>query len=237
MSHLKNIEFTALILAATSGARLYPLTTTKNDIHSSDTSEAISTYMPKHMLPIAGRPILHHLVDQCLSSGLSYIIIAIGAEDDITQNSLVSDLGCTLLQSSNSTTTISELKYHSMDIIMVRMQSDCSGSADAFRFIDKQGIVPVNSHLIVLPSDLVLYGHLSSNELNGTNALSSLVDMHRREFRDSKEKGGMPLAMSMILSDVGEEDENGVPLKESAKVRGGRRQDCIHDHIYSFLWF
>jgi hypothetical protein len=29
----------------------------------------------------------------------------------------------------------------------------------------------------------------------------------------------MPLAMSLILSDVGEEDENGVPLKESAKVR------------------
>jgi hypothetical protein len=26
------------------------------------------------------------------------------------------------------------------------------------------------------------------------------------------------LAMSMLLSDVGEEDENGIPLKESAKV-------------------
>jgi translation initiation factor eIF-2B subunit gamma len=213
----KDMEFTALILAATSGARLYPLTTTKNDIHSTDTSDAISTYMPKHMLPIAGRPILHHLVDQCQSSGLPRIMIAIGAEDDITQDSLVSGLGCTL-QKSNST-IISTLTYYNMDIVMVKMPTECSGSADAFRFVDKQGIVPANSHLIVLPSDLVLYGHLSSSVLNGTNALSSLVDMHRREFRDSKEKGGMPLAMSMVLSDVGEEDENGVPLKESAKVR------------------
>jgi dTDP-glucose pyrophosphorylase len=219
----KDIEFTALILAATSGARLYPLTTTKNDIHSTDTSNAISTYMPKHMLPIAGRPIIHHLVEQCQSSGLSYIIIAIGAEDDITRQSLVSDLGCTLQKSDNA--IIYELKYRTMDIVMVKMQSECSGSADAFRFIEKQGVVPVNSHLILLPSDLVLYGHLSSSKLNGANALSSLVDMHRREFRDSRDKGGMPLAMSMVLSDVGEEDENGVPLKESAKVR--RRQGII----------
>jgi hypothetical protein len=49
------------------------------------------------------------------------------------------------------------------------------------------------------------------------DALGSLADVHRREYRVGIEKG-MPLAMSMLLADVGEEDEKGIPLKESAKV-------------------
>lgn len=214
---MKNAEFTALILAATSGARLYPLTTTKNDLHASDTSEPVSKYMPKHMLPIAGRPNIYHLIEQCVRSGLSSVVIVIGSEDDITQQSLINGLRCDFLNSSYANNTIKALKYCDMDIALVKLPLECAGSADALRYVKKQGVVPSNSHLIVLPSDLVLYGHLSSKI--DSDALGSLVDMHRREYINSKEKAGMPLAMTMLLGDVGDEDEHGIPLKESAKVR------------------
>ena len=60
----------------------------------------------------------------------------------------------------------------------------------------------------------------------GGDALGSLADVHWREYRTGIEKG-MPLAMSMLLSDVGEEDENGVPVKESAKVRNTKLKETV----------
>ena len=74
---------------------------------------------------------------------------------------------------------------------------------------------------MVLPADLVLFGKLVPGGEDDypfeDDALGSLADVHRREYSVGVEKG-LPLAMSMLLSDVGEEDANGIPFKESAKV-------------------
>ena len=157
-------EFTAVILAATCGSRLYPLTD-DNDVEinvggsseSALASEAsTSSYLPKHLLPLAGRPLLHHLIEKLYSSNMQNVIVAISSIDQVTIPSLVNDLGVKKLNTtnddrvvqsfelalSNDTTTSTKTKpsTHSktttkMVIQVVSLQSDCSGSADALRFI------------------------------------------------------------------------------------------------------
>ena len=269
---MKNVEFTAVILAATCGARLYPLTTSKDELEIQDEDEnenenetKIVSYMPKHLLPLAGRPLLHHLLEHCEGIGMEKIVIAIGSDDDVTADSLVG-MGCimsnvtlkdndespvddahahahagvvtmTPTASNDSTLTTNKgsgvnidtpateackivgMKFHGVDICLITLPAECAGSADALRCISSANAISEKSHVMVLPADLVLYGQLSSkDESSGVDALGSLADVHRREYRIGIENG-MPLAMSMLLADVGEEDENGVPLKESAKVR------------------
>ena len=275
------------------------------------TDDIHKTYMPKHLLPLAGRPLIHHLMEHCVGVGMEKIVIAIGAADDVTKDSLL-QMGCTctalppsaLLPTSTDTATAdaiavasaddiaavrvtadattipsitttnattatktktveeidskeeemeqikvphptSELKYGDAEITIISLPDNCSGSAEAMRCIIAANIIDKTSHVMVLPADLVLYGDLatdihtdahvhaqsqsqsqpqstvnhsqsqSHNKIN--DALGSLADVHRREYRVGIEKG-MPLAMTMLLADVGEEDEKGVPLKESAKV-------------------
>lgn len=334
---MKHVEFTAVILASTCGARLYPLTSSSSS--SSSTADSMpmgkdaltsslntatvnntydhrhdndkndhpngenahdatllnqqeqqqqqqqqgiaasgETYMPKHLLPLAGRPILFHLVEHCEKIGMTQIIIAIGSEDHqlgMTQRSLLSMMrGCThrdahsVLQggdsvdaatdlSSPSTSSSDGWQYGNARIVIVPLPADCGGSADALRHVVSSNVIRTTlsgkNHVMVLPADLVLYGHLgrenedaimkksrdsSSSGSMGVchttdttpesaagsilfwNALGSLANVHRREYRAGLKKG-MPLAMTMLLADVGEEDESGIPLKESAKAKKG----------------
>jgi translation initiation factor eIF-2B subunit gamma len=85
-------------------------------------------------------------------------------------------------------------------------------------------LVPASSNLVVLPGDLVL---LSSGPLE------NLVQTHRVRSRSPAESAapvgashssGLPLppaACTILLGDVGEVDEHGSPLKESAKSKKG----------------
>ncbi len=52
----------ALILAAGYGTRLHPLT----------------QYRPKAMLPLAGKPLLHHVIDSVLDAGMKDIVLVVG---------------------------------------------------------------------------------------------------------------------------------------------------------------
>ena len=317
---MRNVEFTGVILAATCGQRLFPLTQAVNntqddsDSDSDDNSDSdsdsdnnshkdnlddtwsgyrsdeetnnkttpasnkkndptnkLQLYMPKHLLPLAGRPLIHHLLEHCIGVGMERIIIAIGADDHLVTKSSLVQMGCTACtdattssssstaspsrQESNTNTNeeavshpsnihTTELKYGNASITVITMPKECNGSADAMRCIIAADIIETQSHVMVLPADLVLYGNMTDANNNNTNdhanandnynnagngngdqeqdhviadALGSLADVHRREYRVGVEKG-MPLGMSLLLADVGEEDESGVPLKESSKV-------------------
>ncbi len=260
---MRNAEFTGIILAATCGARLYPLTTAKDELEMEDDGYFVGDgsgesepekYMPKHLLPLAGKPIIFHLIQHCEGIGMEKIIIAISQDDDVTLKNLIEKLHCVEVKSvpvpsdgnagkvkeneaetSEENETINNdqkdktggctekhnLKYRGLDICLISLPAECAGSADALRYIQNEGIIPDKSHVMVLPGDLVLYPklcHEDGAEDISTDVLGSLADVHRREYRVGL-KRGMPLALSMLLADVGEEDENGTPLKESAKVR------------------
>jgi len=98
-------------------------------------------------------------------------------------------------------------------------------------------VVPTKSHVMVMPGDLIMYGDLGipdsttvdtfSSTTIGTNAttaalkvnaLGALADSHRIGCSSSSSS---PTAMTMLLTDVGEEDDNGQPLKESHKAKKG----------------
>lgn len=228
---MSEVEFIGVILASTCGARLFPITNKKskakdtlNDVEPAADNE----FMPKHLLPLAGRPLIHHLLQHCRGIGMEKIVVVISADDDKTKSSLM-QFGCKISNEIDESTL--DLDFGLTRIYLMRLPSgETGGSAEAMRCVIGKNLISPKSHVMVLPGDLVLYGQLVSSdtkddEASGTSdsklvvdALGSLADVHRREYRHGLEKG-MPLAMSLILSDVGEEDENGVPLKESAKVR------------------
>jgi hypothetical protein len=113
-----------------------------------------------------------------------------------------------------------------MKVRVVRLPEDCHGSADALRFLSRdvdeetnkeqqQRIIPKSSHLIVLPSDLILEGNLlNKQEKKEQCILSTLIQQHRQWTDQS--------AISMLFTDVGSEDKEGIPLKESSKAKLGR---------------
>ena len=111
-----------------------------------------------------------------------------------------------------------------MEIYIVTLGASCGGSADAIRHLSGAGAVPASSHLVILPGDLVLAASLGDG-----SSLRLLADAHRRGQQSGctrSERAGdasfAPPACTVLLSDVGDEDENGIPLKESAKVRSER---------------
>mmetsp|Transcript_9241 Transcript_9241/g.26007 ORF Transcript_9241/g.26007 Transcript_9241/m.26007 type:complete len:665 (-) Transcript_9241:104-2098(-) len=119
-----------------------------------------------------------------------------------------------------------------MEISIVTLGANSGGSADAIRHLSGAGAVPASSHLVVLPGDLVLAASLGDG-----SSLRVLADAHRRgqqaPMRMMEQSGGKrseragdassfaPPACTLLLSDVGDEDENGIPLKESAKAKKG----------------
>ena len=99
---------------------------------------------------------------------------------------------------------------------------------------NSSSILPPTSHALVMPGDLMLEGDLlrhgtmstdisSSTSYDGSNVLSTLVEAHRRWNTSSSngnnnERGGVA-ACTMLLTNVGIEDKDGVPIKESSKAK------------------
>ena len=120
------------------------------------------------------------------------------------------------------------LKQQPFTISLVHLKAaDCAGSADAVRYLsslqtispsssgaktDKKPLLPLTSNVLLMTADLVL---------EGKGIVGLLAEAHRRGAVIGSATNGTSAVSSitMLLSDVGEEDENGVPLKESAKVR------------------
>ena len=158
-----------------------------------------STEMPKHMLPIAGIPCILRLLESL--AYLPQIVVAISAEDASTLPLLRSELGgndASDTTEEDSNVTVISVKGQSQTVTVVRLSPDCFGTADALREVEETKIVHPSSRLVVVPGDLVF--------LQKSVNLDSLL----RPPSDSD--------CAVLLVDVGEVDEHGIPLKESAKV-------------------
>mmetsp|Transcript_3672 Transcript_3672/g.5578 ORF Transcript_3672/g.5578 Transcript_3672/m.5578 type:complete len:708 (-) Transcript_3672:1953-4076(-) len=137
-----------------------------------------------------------------------------------------------------------------MSVRVVRLSGECHGSADALRYlstnmIDKDGdnnsdvnackgcIIPRTSHAVVMPGDLILEeGLISGSTSDGKNdVLSLLVESHRRWNAGGVETS-TSAACTMLLSDVGAEDKEGIPLKESSKAKMGLQSREEEDMEY-----
>ena len=82
-------NLTVLILCGGKGLRLRPIT---NDL-------------PKPLIPISGKPVLHYIINQCLKYNLDKFIIATGYKSEkINQfvNNNFRDLDCRLVDSGDS---------------------------------------------------------------------------------------------------------------------------------------
>lgn len=181
----------ALVLAASKGSRLFPMT---------------SSEMPKHLLPIAGIPNILRLLE-----GLAYvpqIVIAVSAEDSVTapllQTSLSSESSSTTRPTdagddSIDDVTIIPVKGRAQTITVIKLSAECLGPVDALREVEESKLVHPATRLVVIPGDLVL--------LQKDISLDALM-------RPPSESD-----CAVLLVDVGEVDEHGAPLKESAKVR------------------
>lgn len=94
-------------------------------------------------------------------------------------------------------------------------------------------ILPPTSHALVMPGDLMLEGDLlrhgtmstdisSSTSYDGSNVLSTLVEAHRRwntSSSNGNDERNSVAACTMLLTNVGVEDKDGVPIKESSKAK------------------
>lgn len=127
-------------------------------------------------------------------------------------------------------------------VTVVPVSEDCAGSAEALKQLElldssnasapsspssgKLLLLPSTSHVVVLPGDLVVLD---------PKALIQLVDAHRQGNILPSSKQHRHSAVTMLLADVGEQDEHGIPLKESAKVRHTRHYSSIFAFIFFFF--
>ena len=90
--------------------------------------------------------------------------------------------------------------------------------------------IPRTSHAVVMPGDLIMEGSLltvesdggkpSNTSYDGNDILSLLVASHRR-WNASGFESSTAAGCTMLLTDVGAEDKEGIPLKESSKAKMG----------------
>ena len=205
----------AVVLASSKGSRLFPMTTKDN---------------PKHLLPVAGIPSIVRLLESL--SPFSQIVITVAEDDTKTlptllgNNSNISSINnnpssqqqstglFTLAAANNSnnnnasTNTANkscwELKSETKPgqrIYLVKLSEDCYGSVDVLRIVEETKLIDPETRIVVFPGDLVI---LKKN----TGLLEPLIRPSSTE-----------VACTAMLVDVLEQDEHGLPLKESAKVR------------------
>jgi len=202
-------EFVAVVLAATVGARLFPMTS----IHSS-----------KHLLPMAGIPVVVRLL-RCLEQAANFTecVLVIAQDDAVTVAAVLNeqDGGLRTVEqvaskphlvvqsssSSSSSSNGSSKSKNKLKITIVVLGDECPGSVEALRQVEAASVIPASSHVVVFPGDLVVFD---------ADAIRKLVDTHRQG-----KNAGAGAACTMLLADVGEEDEHGAPLKESSKQKKG----------------
>eukprot|EP00980_Cylindrotheca_fusiformis_P006657 scaffold1390_cov138-Cylindrotheca_fusiformis.AAC.60 len=155
-----------------------------------------SSDMPKHLLPVAGIPSILRLVGNLLN--FPEIVIAISKEDTKTLD--VIQQVATLKDSSEDMWNLRS-KANDQKITILKLSEDCFGSVDALRHIEAKKIVNAQTRMVVMPGDLVF--------------LRKDIDF------DALIRPSDDAACTVLLVDVGETDEHGVPLKESAKAKKG----------------
>jgi NDP-sugar pyrophosphorylase family protein len=192
-------EFVALILSATSGARLYPLS---------------SPSYPKHLLPVAGIPLLVRQLQVLVACGFSECIVALAHDDDIYTATVLKEVEGIAAQERSS-----YLFLKSLRVTLHKLPEECSGTMEALRTIEEASLISSpKSHVVVLPGDLVLTDKTVLEQLANTHRqgnMGSIATGITTHFNNTTSK----CACTMLLADVGEVDVNGIPLKESAKAK------------------
>jgi hypothetical protein len=202
----------AVVLASSKGSRLFPMTTKDN---------------PKHLLPVAGIPSIVRLLESL--SPFSQIVITVAEDDTKTLPTLLGNnsnsnnnlssqqqsTGFFTLAANNSnnnnnasTNTANkscwELKSETkagQRIYLVKLSEDCYGSVDVLRIVEETKLIDPETRIVVFPGDLVI--------------LKKNIGLLEPLIRPSSTE----VACTAMLVDVLEQDEHGLPLKESAKVR------------------
>ena len=151
-----------------------------------------SSETPKHLLPVAGIPSILRLLETLVN--FPEIVIAISPEDGQTKK-VVENVA--KLKDDKGDIWIFESSKN-QKITLVKLGEECFGSIDALRQVETSDVIDSQSRVVVFPGDLVF--------LKKDLDLGPLL----RLDTDS--------ACTALLVDVGEVDEHGVPLKESAKV-------------------
>jgi len=213
-------EFVAVILASTVGSRLDPLTTssptTNNNQHN-----------PKHLLEVAGISLLDRLLTVLMEGcGFTEVVVALAHNDQATRETLLlkggdrfqivsgtkDDRSIPLVLQSNKQPCSTKITLFNLEH-QPAGDNNTAGSLDALRQIEAAQIVPLASQMVVVPGDLVV--------LNAA-PLKTWIHQHRQGQKRRNNKQGLPrAACSVLLTDVGEVDEHGHPLKESAKQKKG----------------
>jgi len=149
-------EFVAVVLAATNGARLFPLTTNIDYmcLKKQENKEEDIKHYRKHLLPIGNKCVLNLLLKNIESSGFEECIIVIQKYDIETRDLI------------NNTVNNSKCK-----ISIVTVDERCEGSAEALRVVASSNLLGADSNVVVIPGDLIL---------EGKGALGNLCDVHRR---------------------------------------------------------
>jgi hypothetical protein len=150
---------------------------------------------PKHLLPVAGIPCILRLLESMTT--FQHVVVAIAAEDDVTLK--VIETVATLRETNEPAGVWKfDAKDRTQSIAIIKLGEDCFGPVHAIRQVEEADLIHPSSRLVIFPGDLVF--------LQKHHDMSSLI----RPQQDS--------SCVALLVDVGEVDENGVPLKESAKV-------------------
>ena len=189
------------------------------------------------MLPICGIPIIFRSLSNLEATGFQECGVVISQDDKVTipflRRPLVkdendADSGNTkadpLSGSYKVTANKPNLVLESdtcMKITVLPLHEDCSGSIEALRKVEEASVVPKSSNIVLIPGDLVVFYN---------TVRRNLCDTHRQGYQASPTHGScesstgqMPTACTVLLTDVGEHDEHGAPLKESAKVSSEAR--------------
>jgi translation initiation factor eIF-2B subunit gamma len=179
--------------------------------------------IPKHLLPVAGIPSIVRLIESL--SAFSQIVIGVSEHDTKTLPTLLgknnntdkavaslvrgpeeqSPASATATETAGiSSWELSSETKRGQTIHVVKLSSeDCYGSVDALRIIEETKLIHPQTRTVVFPGDLVIL----QNKKQTTDFLNPLI----RPASDE-------VACTAMLVDVLEQDENGLPLKESAKV-------------------
>ncbi|GMI44129.1 hypothetical protein TrCOL_g3432 [Triparma columacea] len=190
------MDVTAVILCGSPGERMHPLTGSSLDDFSDSTpsqDQSIDDVVPKCLLPVAATTPLSLLLKALEIAGI-----------DLKENTLV------LSAVEISPNLRSYLAKKHPGVPFAELPVTSNGSADALRFCKTSARVPPHHHIMLLPSDLIL---------ESASSLIGLYTTHLNAFNEISPCTQSCGGLTMLLADVGMEDEQDKPVKESKKAK------------------
>ncbi|GMI05670.1 hypothetical protein TrRE_jg10724 [Triparma retinervis] len=178
---------------------MHPLTGSSLDDFNNSISDSKSQLepdddkVPKCLLPVAASTPISLLLKALEIAGI-----------DLKENTLV------LAAVEISPILRSYLAKKHPGVPFAELPVTSNGSADALRFCKSSSRVPPHHHLMLLPSDLIL---------ESPSSLIGLYTTHLNAFNEVSPCTQACGGLTMLLADVGMEDEQNKPVKESKKAK------------------